>query len=111
MDRCFRHIPGGRLRRSPHEDGDTSIPAGTAGHFYGHRDHLPHATDQRDQYLPDRATGYIYEGFDFPESRERPPDPEMQAKSIDWDMRFRGIIQRRDGTVVSEKTWRINDIY
>ncbi len=108
MDRCFRHIPGGRLRGSPREDGDTSIPAGTAGHFYGHRDDQPHATDQRDQYLPDRPTGCIYEGFDFPEMTRIPAGPGDSGDAVEWRMRFRGIIQRRDGTVVSEKRWSIN---
>jgi peptidoglycan hydrolase-like protein with peptidoglycan-binding domain len=109
MDRCFRDIPGGRLRRGFHEDGDTSVPAGTAGHFYGHRDDLPHATDQRDRYLPDRPTGCIYESFDFPEMTRLPAGPGDRGDVYDWQMRFRGIIQRRDGTVVSEKQWDITD--
>lgn len=109
MDRCFRHIPGGRLRGSPREDGDTAIPEGTAGHFYGHRDDQPHATDQRDQYLPDRVTGCIYEGFDFPEMSRVPAGPGDAGDTVEWRMRFRGIIQRRDGTVVSEKRWSINE--
>ena len=109
MDRCFRHIPGGRLRRAPREDGDTSIPAGTAGHFYGHRDDAPHATDRRDRYLPDRPTGCIYEGFDFPEMTPIPAGPGDTGDVYDWQMRFRGIIQRRDGTVVSEKHWNVTD--
>lgn len=110
MDRCFRHLPGGRLRRGLHEDGDTSIPAGTAGHFYGHRDDVAHATDQRDRYLPDRATGCIYEGFDFPELTPVPAGPGDAGEVVDWQMRFRGIIQRRDGTVVSEKFWNVTGL-
>ncbi len=108
MDRCFRHLPSRRLTRGFREDGDTSIPAGTAGHFYGHRDDQPHATDQRDQYLPDRPTGCIYEGFDLPELTPVPAGPGDSGEVYDWQMRFRGIIQRRDGTVVSEKFWNVN---
>ena len=106
MDRCFSHLPSGRLRRGLREDGDTSIPAGRAGHFYGHRDDVAHA--RRDRYLPDRATGCIYEGFDVPELNPVPATPGDTGDVYDWQMRFRGIIQRRDGTVVSEKFWNVN---
>jgi hypothetical protein len=106
LDRCFRHLPSGRLRSGLREDGDTSIPAGRAGHFYGHRDDVPHA--RRDRYLPDRATGCIYEGFDVPELNPVPAAPGDRGDVYDWQMRFRGIIQRRDGTVVSEKFWNVN---
>ena len=106
MDRCFAHLPSGRLRRGLREDGDTSIPAGRAGHFYGHRDDVAHA--RRDRYLPDRATGCVYEGFDVPELNPVPAGPGDTGDVYDWQMRFRGIIQRRDGTVVSEKFWNLN---
>lgn len=109
VNRCFSHLPSGRLRSSFREDGDTSIPAGTAGHFYGHRDDAPHPTDRRDRYLPDRATGCIYQGFDVPELNPVPATPGDVGDVWDWQIRFRGIIQRRDGTVVSEKFWSIND--
>jgi hypothetical protein len=108
MDGCFAHLPSGRLRSGMREDGDTSIASGVAGRRYGHRSARPHPTDRRDRYLPDRPTGCIYEGFDVPELNPVPATPGDTGDVYDWQMRFRGIIQRTDGTVVSEKWWNLN---
>ena len=107
MDRCFQ-IPGGGLTRRMKEDGDVAVAAGVAGRRYGHRSARPNPADGRDVYSPDRATGCIYEGFDVPELSPVPATPGDSGDVYDWDMRFRGVIQRSDGTIVAEKWWNIN---
>ncbi len=106
MDGCFQ-IPGGGLTRRMKEDGDVAVPAGVAGRRYGHRSARPNPGDGRDVYSPDRATGCIYEGFDVPQLAPVPATPGDRGDDYDWDVRFRGVILRRDGTVVAEKWWNI----
>lgn len=106
LDGCF-DIPGGGLSRTWREDGDTAVPAGVAGHRYGHRSARPNPSDGRDVYSPDRATGCVYEAFDVPELSPVPATPGDSGDVYDWEMRFRGVIQRSDGTVVAEKWWSI----
>ena len=106
MDECFQ-IPGGGLRRRMREDGDTGVATGLAGRRYGHRSARPNPADNRDQYLPDRATGCIYEAFDVPEIAPVPATPGDSGDVYDWDVRFRGVIQHSDGTIVAEKWWNI----
>ncbi|MDQ3803244.1 MAG: DUF4157 domain-containing protein [Acidobacteriota bacterium] len=107
MDGCFQ-IPGG-LTRGMREDGDTAVAPGVAGRRYGHRSARPHPTDRRDRYLPDRPTGCIYEAFDVPELAPVPATPADTGDAYDWDLRFRGVIRRSDGTVVREMWWNIID--
>jgi hypothetical protein len=106
MDGCFQ-IPGGGLSRTMKEDGDVAVPEGVAGHRYGHRSARPNPSDHRDDYKPDRATGCIYDAFDVPELAPVPATPADHGDVYDWDMRFRGVIQRSDGTIVAEKWWNI----
>lgn len=106
MDGCFP-IPGGGLSRHMREDGDTAVPAGMAGRRYGHRSARPNPSDNRDQYLSDRASGCIYKAFDVPDLAPVPATPGDAGDVYDWDMRFRGVIQRSDGTIVDEKWWNI----
>jgi hypothetical protein len=100
-------IPGGGLTAAFREDGDTTVPAGTAGHRYGHRDATPNPADGRDRYLPDRPTGCQYEGVDFPELPLIPAAPGDRGDRYDWTMRFRGRIIRRGHGTVMEKFWRV----
>lgn len=109
MDGCFGNLPAGRLTANMQEDGDTSIGANIAGRHYGHRSARPHPTDRRDRYLPDRATGCQYEGFDVPELGPIPATPLDTGDIYDWETRFHGVIQHRDGTMVSEHWWSIID--
>jgi hypothetical protein len=109
MDGCFGNLPAGRLTANMQEDGDTSIGANIAGRHYGHRSARPHPTDRRDRYLPDRATGCTYEGFDVPELGPIPAGPLDTGDVFDWETRFHGVIQHRDGTLVSEHWWSIID--
>jgi hypothetical protein len=106
LDGCFQ-IPGGGLSRRWREDGDVAVPAGVAGRRYGHRSARPNSADRRDVYSPDRATGCVYEAFDVPELAPVPATPADSGDVYDWEMRFRGVIQRSDGTVVAEKWWSI----
>jgi hypothetical protein len=106
LDGCFQ-IPGGGLTRTMKEDGDTAVAAGTAGHRYGHRSARPNPSDHRDEYKPDRATGCTYDAFDVPELAPVPATPADAGDVYDWDVRFRGVIQRSDGTIVAEKWWNI----
>jgi len=106
MDGCFQ-IPGGGLARRMREDGDTGVAPGVAGRRYGHRSARPNPTDHRDEYLPDRATGCSYHSFDVPELAPVPATPADSGDVYDWDVRFRGVLQRSDGTIVSEKWWNI----
>ena len=106
MDGCFQ-IPGGGLSRTWREDGDVTVPAGVAGRRYGHRSARPNSSDRRDVYSPDRVTGCEYEAFDVPEIGPIPATPADSGDVYDWEMRFRGVIQRSDGTVVAEKWWSI----
>lgn len=109
MDGCF-HIPGGGLTRRWREDGDSRIPAGTSGHHYGHRSYRANPTDGRDRYLPNRATGCIYEGRDNPMLTPVPATSADSGEIYDWEMRFRGRIVRTDGTVVAEKWWSVMNL-
>src|SRR5262249_19309928 len=106
LDGCFQ-IPGGGLTRRMKEDGDTAVPAGIAGRRYGHRSAKPNPSDHRDEYLPDRATGCIYQSFDVPELAPVPATPADTGDVYDWDLRFRGVIQRSDGTIVRDMWWNI----
>jgi hypothetical protein len=107
LDGCFGNLPAGRLTRTMREDGDTAVAAGVAGRHYGHRSARPNPSDGRDRYLPDRTTGCIYEAFDVPDLTPVPATPADTGDIYDWDMRFRGVIQRSDGTIVSEQWWNI----
>jgi hypothetical protein len=99
-------VPGG-LSSTLQEDGDTSIPAGTAGHHYGHRSDADNPGDDRDRYLPDRRTGCEYAGHDFPELGPLPAAPGDAGDRYEWTMRFRGVIKRKGHGVVEEKYWVI----
>ena len=100
-------VPGGGLPTTLREDGDTGVPGGVAGRRYGHRAHAPNPSDGRDRYLPDRRTGCIYEGHDFPELGPIPATPGDTGDRYEWTMRFRGVIRRRGHGVVEEKYWVI----
>jgi Domain of unknown function (DUF4157) len=105
MDACFQ-VPGGGLSRTWKEDGDTAVPIGAPGRRYGHRTGA-NPVDRRDRYSPDRATGCAYDAFDVPDLAPVPATSGDSGDVYDWEMRFRGVIQRSDGTVVSEKWWSI----
>ena len=75
-----------------------------------HRSAQPNPADLRDQYLPNRATGCIYEAFDEPDLNPVPAAPGDTGDSYSWEMEFLGKIQRAGGTVVSEEKWRIDDV-
>jgi peptidoglycan hydrolase-like protein with peptidoglycan-binding domain len=106
-DGSFSDLPEGALSNSWQEDGDTAIAADTAGHHYGHRSYHPNPGDGRDQYLPDRPTGNIYEGFDYPELEPIPAAAADAGDRYNWEMNFRGVIIRKDHGVVEEKYWSI----
>jgi peptidoglycan hydrolase-like protein with peptidoglycan-binding domain len=101
-------VPGG-LSSTLKEDGDTSIPAGVAGHHYGHRRHADNPGDDRDRYLPDRSTGCEYAGHDYPELGPLPAAAGDSGDRYEWTMRFRGVITRSGHGVVEEKYWAIQD--
>ncbi len=97
-------VPGG-LSAALKEDGDNTRPSGNALHNYGHRDYI--GNPECDRYLPNRRTGCIYEGCDFPELGPIPAASGDAGDRYDWLMRFRGIITRRGHGVVEEKYWAI----
>jgi hypothetical protein len=74
--------PAGALGDNFLED---SLQKSTSGSNlrYGHRDDLPGNSDITDRYLPIRATGCEYRGFDFPFLEGRPGDTYV----IDLDLR------------------------
>lgn len=102
-------IPGGGLSPTFKEDGNTAVPAGVAGHRYGHRRHAPNPSDDRDEYLPNRRTGCRYEARDFPHLGPIPAAAGDTGDAYDWEMRFRGVIRRAGIGVVEEKYWAIRD--
>ena len=100
-------VPGGLAPGALKEDGDTTIPAGTAGHNYGHRSAPPSPGPSHDRYLPNRRTGCEYSGRDLPELGPIPIGPANSGDRYKWLMRFRGVITRRGHGVVAEKYWAI----
>ena len=99
-------VPGG-LTNTLKEDGDTGIPSSTAGHRFGHRSASAHPTDNRDRYLPSRATGCEYSGVDVPNLVPVPATPGDAGDRYEWLLRFRGVITRRGQGVVEEKYWAL----
>lgn len=102
----FRNLPRGRLTTDWQEDGDTAIGAEIAGHHYGHRAYAANPRDNRDRYLPDRATGDRYEGYDYPELHPIPCSAGDVGDQYEWAMYFRGEILFR-GEVIDTRTWSL----
>lgn len=102
----FRHLPRGGLTTDWQEDGDTSVSVGTAGHHYGYRDARDNPRDNRDRYLPDRATGDRYEAYDYPELAPIPCSAGDQGDQYEWAMYFRGEILFR-GEVIDTRLWSL----
>ncbi|MCI0713609.1 MAG: hypothetical protein L0154_25860 [Chloroflexi bacterium] len=106
LDGQFSDLPDGKLHAGWQEDGDTSLGAGNAGYHYGHRDYKDHAEGDRDQYLPDRQTGDMYIGADFPLIDHIPALQGDKGDTITWRMDFRGEIRYKSITVMT-KNWSV----
>jgi hypothetical protein len=106
LDEEFRDLPDGKLHDDWQEDGDTTLGAGMAGYHYGHRDYKDHDAGARDQYLPDRKTGDMYVGWDFPRLEHIPAVPKDKGDTITWRMNFRGEIKYK-GVTVTTKYWKV----
>lgn len=106
LDDVFSHLPEGQLTDDWQEDGDTSLGADVAGYHYGHRDYEANDADGRDVYLPDRATGNVYRGYDYPEIAPIPCQEGDTGDSFTWRMNFRGEI-RYEGLPVAVRFWNI----
>ncbi len=107
MNHLFK-IPGG-LNTTLREDGDTTIPAGVAGHHYGHRNYGDNSSDPGDVNRPNRAAGCAYAGSDVPSVGPVPAAPGDAGDIYDWDLRYRGIIIRRGYGLVTERYWAIRE--
>lgn len=102
-------IPGGVLPACAGaptvEDGDTALPAGT-GPNYGHRNQ---GGNGEDRFVPTRATGCEYRGFDRPGIPGIPIGAHT-GTTISIDLQFLGRIVRRQAGAfrqVAQKQWRI----
>ncbi|WP_146348159.1 eCIS core domain-containing protein [Phaeobacter marinintestinus] len=109
MNGAFSRIPGGRLPRCggaiTHEDGDTSAGSGV-GPNYGHR---TQGQGSNDRYLPNRANGCEYRGYDVVGLRNISLAAFI-GHTYRFDLRFRGeIIQQHQGASrqVAERQWRL----
>jgi hypothetical protein len=76
----------------------------TARIHYGHRDELPGITDPTDRYVPDRATGCDYLGFDFPFLDGLP----NQSYLLDLDFRGLLIDVCNGNEELARKEWPVN---
>jgi hypothetical protein len=111
MNGAFHRIPGGQLPRCSgppsHEDGDTGAGAGI-GPNYGHRNQ---GQGPNDRYLPNRATGCEYRGYDVLGLRNISLATFI-GHTYRFDIRFRGeIVQRHGGgwRQVAERQWRLRN--
>lgn len=83
------------------EDADINLPAGT-GPNYGHR---AQGGDANDRYVPRRADGCGYRGFDVVGLA---CVPNVAGDIFDFDIRFRGeVVQRGHARPVAERNWSI----
>lgn len=107
LNNQFTPIPGGTLPvcagDPTHEDGNTTTGAGPN---YGHRNQVG---DINDRYLPNRATGCEYRGFDMPGLTGT--DAVTHAgETVHFDFRFKGQIVRRQAGAfrrIVQKQWRV----